>query len=297
MGMKSKIKMLALLGLIFLGGAAFYWYAKGVNIPVLEPRGMIAQKERNLIIIAVMLSLIVVIPVYIMLIVFPLKYREGNKKAVYRPDFEHSRLLESIWWGVPLAIILVLGIITFYSSRDLDPFKKINPNQPEVKIQVVALQWKWLFLYPQQNAASVNIVHMPVNTPVDFEITADAPMNSFWIPQLGGQIYAMSGMATQLHLIASQNGLYRGSSANISGEGFADMHFDAVVESGAGFKNWAQKAASSSNKFDLIAYNQLAKPSNNMAPASFRLADPSLFHFVISKYEAPIYFKGEGANL
>ena len=132
------------------------------------------------------LSLIVVIPVYIMLFLFAWKYREGNTKAKYSPDWDHSALLETIWWTVPLLLITILSVVTWNSSHDLDPFRPLNSSVKPVKIQVVALQWKWLFIYPEQNIASVNYVEFPVNTPVDFEITADAPMNSFWIPQVGG---------------------------------------------------------------------------------------------------------------
>ncbi len=280
--------MLVLLAVIILGLAAFY--LQTVNIPVLEPAGVVGQKERKLIIIAVLLALIVVIPVYVMLIGFAWHYREGNEKALYRPDFDHSRRLESLWWGVPMAIILTLSIITWKSSNELDPFKKLSSTTPEMNIQVVALQWKWLFIYPQQKVASVNFVQLPLNTPINFEITADAPMNSFWIPQLGGQIYAMSGMSTHLHLMADKAGAYYGSSANISGDGFAGMNFIARASSEREFNSWIGQASSTTDELSLNSYNKLALPSQNNPVSYYKLADKNLYDKVINKYLEPVYF-------
>lgn len=258
-----------------------------MSIPVLSPEGPIGSKERNLIILAVTLSLIVVIPVYAMLVGFAWRYREGNKKAKYSPKFDHSRLIEAIWWAVPLVIITILAIATWRSSQDLDPFKPLASNNKQLPIQVVALQWKWLFIYPQQNIASVNFVQFPKNTPIDFEITADAPMNSFWIPKLGGQIYAMSGMSTHLHLMADHVGLYRGSSANISGEGFASMNFIASSTDQEGFRRWVETTRSQPNKLDLASYNNLAKPSKADRAAFFSSVDAGLYDHIVVKFDSP----------
>ncbi len=260
----------------------------GHSIDVLQPKGLIASKERHLMMIAAVLSAVVVVPVFALTAYITLKYREGaNKKAKYSPDLDGNRLLEFVWWGVPGVLILILSVITFQSSHQLDPFKSLDSNKKPLTIQVIALQWKWLFIYPQQGIATVNYAQIPVDTPVDFEITSDAPMNSFWIPQLGGQIYAMSGMSTHLHLMASEAGSYKGSSANISGKGFAGMKFNAVASSETEFDNWVQSVKGTFNPLDSYGYNQLAAPSENNRPANYSPAEPGLYNQVMSKYMGP----------
>lgn len=272
-------------------------YLRSANIPVLEPAGTIGQKEKHLIVEAVLLSLIVIIPVYIMLFGFAWRYREGNEKAKYNPDMDGSRLLESIWWGVPIILITILAVIAWRSSHELDPFKSLSSNKPPLNIQVVALEWKWLFIYPEQGVASVNYFRLPVDRPVNFQITSDAPMNSFWIPQLGGQIYAMSGMATQLHLEASKTGNYLGESANISGEGFADMHFTAAATSQPDFDSWVRSLKKSPNTLGQMAYSRLARPGHDNSVIYYASAQSGLFNQIVSKYEAPVYFAPAGAGL
>jgi cytochrome o ubiquinol oxidase subunit 2 len=287
--MSTKQKLGA--ALVLAGGliAGMAWRLRNNDIAVLQPRGTIGAQEKHLIILAFLLSLIVVIPVYVMLFGFAWRYREGNKKAKYQPDLSGSRLFESIWWGVPLVLITILGVVTYHSSQQLDPFKSLS-SVPPMRIQVVSLQWKWLFIYPDQNIASVNFAQLPVNTPIKFEITSDAPMNSFWIPQLGGQIYAMSGMATNLNLEANQIGDYRGVSANISGEGFAAMHFMTRASSQASFDKWADKMRSAPNVLTAAAYQQLSKPSTNASTQDYRSVQANLFDSIVNKYEPPMYF-------
>lgn len=283
-----------MLALAALGG--FGYYLSRADIPVFQPGGPIAQKEKHLIIIAVLLSAIVVIPVYIMLFSFAWKYRESNKKAKYSPSFSHSRLLESIWWGVPLAIITILGVITWKSSIELDPFKALNSSKPPITIQAISLQWKWLFIYPQQNIASVNYVQFPLGTPIDFEITSDAPMNSFWIPKLGGQIYAMSGMSTHMHLLADRPGSYRGVSANISGAGFAGMHFEAKSVDNRDFQLWVSHMHLTQNSLGLDQYKTLAAPSQDNPVSYYSSVASGLYNSVVAKYESPIYIKPAEAS-
>ncbi|HEY5549895.1 MAG TPA: ubiquinol oxidase subunit II [Candidatus Saccharimonadales bacterium] len=282
---KSKLAILALviLGLISITTI----YLQNVNIPLLNPDGPIGQKERNLIVLAVSLSLIVVIPVYFMLVYFAWNYREGNKKAKYDPHFDHSRLIESVWWGVPLVIITILAIATWKGSHELDPFRPLQADTKPLHIQVVALQWKWLFIYPDYNIATVNLVQFPEKTPLAFDVTADAPMNSFWIPQLGGQIYAMSGMSTKVHLMADSIGSYRGSSANISGEGFADMSFVANSVTSADFAKWIKLVGQYRSWLTLDAYRQLAKPSKNTPIDYYSSVEKDLYHQIVSKYTQP----------
>lgn len=261
-------------------------YLKGSNFAVLNPKGTVALQQRNLLIFAAALSLVVVLPVFALTFFIAWKYRAGNIKADYKPDWDHNKKIEAIWWGVPIALILVLGVVTWNSSHALDPRKALNSNKKPVKVQVVALQWKWLFIYPEYNVASVNYLQFPEDTPVNFEITADAPMNSFWIPQLGGQIYAMSGMKTQLHLMANEVGDYNGSSANISGEGFAGMKFIARASSQADFDSWIQTLKYSSNTLNQDAYAALAKPSKDNPPATF-VGESNLFDTIVMKYMEP----------
>ena len=252
---------------------------------VMNPKGMIAEKQRDLIVISTILMLIVVIPVFLLAIGISWRYR-ANNKAKYTPDWDYNLLAELIWWGLPCLIVFALSVIVWKSSHDLDPFKPLDSNVKPIKIQVVALQWKWLFIYPEEGIASVNLVQFPEKTPINFEITADAPMNSFWIPQLGGQIYAMQGMNAKLHLIADEIGSYRGSSANLSGVGFAGMRFEAVSTTQDGFDQWVASAKQSSN-LGMGEYTELAKPSENNRVEIYSLTDTDLFNQIIMKYMVP----------
>ncbi|HEY8998923.1 MAG TPA: ubiquinol oxidase subunit II [Candidatus Saccharimonadales bacterium] len=269
--------------------AATVLYLRHTTVAVLAPRGVIAAREKHLMVITVLLAAIVVIPVFAMLFAFAWRYREGNsKKAKYSPELDGSRVAETIWWLIPSAIILILSVVTWNSSHALDPYKPIASSVKPLNVEVVALDWKWLFIYPQQNVASVNTLELPVNTPVNFEITADAPMNSFWIPQLGGQIYAMPGMSTQLHLMASQVGNYYGSSANISGSGFSGMNFMAHAVSSADFTRWVASAKKSPKNLTAASYTKLAAPSSNVLPTLYASADSSLYDTIVMKYMMPM---------
>ncbi len=277
-----RIITLVLLVLGILTAATMFFSA--TNVAVLNPKGQIAAQQRDLIVFTVMLIAIVVIPVFIMLGMFGWKYREGNKKAKYTPEWDGNWLLETIWWGIPIVIISILGIVTWQTSHSLDPFKALDSQAKPLSIQVVALQWKWLFIYPEQRVASVNLMQIPKNTPVNFTITADSPMNSFWIPSLGSQVYAMTGMSTQLHLIANEVGDYRGSSANISGKGFADMAFTARASSQTDFDAWINAAARSKQSLDMTTYTDLAQPSSMKMPTYYALKDANLYDKIIMKY-------------
>ncbi len=270
----------------FLG--IIIWYLHGKNFAVLNPAGTIAGQERRLMLITVVLGLLVVIPVYAMLFSFAWKYRESNKNARYSPEMTGNRHIEALWWGIPSVIILVLSVITWQTSHALDPFKPLNvPGKKPLVVEVVALDWKWLFIYPEQGIASINYLQFPVGTPVDFYITADAPMNSFWIPQLGSQIYAMPGMSTQLHLIANKTGSYAGSSANISGKGFAGMKFTAAASSQAEYNNWLNLAKNSPNALDSTAYHRLEQPSENNSTSLYSSVDSNLYSKILLKFMVP----------
>jgi cytochrome o ubiquinol oxidase subunit II len=216
----------------------------------------------------------VIIPVYIFTFIFSWKYRASNPNAKYDPHLIDNTLAECIWWGIPLILTVIIGALTWVETYRLDPFKPLISDKKTMTIQVVALQWKWLFIYPGDQ-------------PIRFEITADAPMNSFWIPDLGGQIYAMPKMKTELNLIANQVGDFRGSSANISGEGFAGMHFIARASTEEDYKNWVQAARNSSKALTFEEYNKIAAPSKNDLPATYVLKDDHLFHQILMKFMQP----------
>lgn len=260
----------------------------GCDLAVLDPKGLIAVDEKHLMITALLLMFIVVIPVIILTLVISRRYRASNTKAKYTPDWSHNVWLELVWWSIPLAIVIVLATLTWISSHRLDPYKPIQSDAKPITIQVVALQWRWLFIYPDQHIATLNFVQFPVNTPVAFYITADAPMNSFQIPQLAGQIYAMAGMQTQLHLIANEMGDYKGRSVSFSGPGFSDMTFIARASSQADFDSWVKTVKQSGKALDFNAYNLLAAPSEDNTPQNFSLTTDDLFHDIIMKYMPPV---------
>ncbi len=194
---KVVVFVLLILVIVILGS---YLLLNGKNIAVLNPQGIVADKQMSLIIFTTLLGMVVIIPVWIMLFLFAYKYRASNTKAKYTPDVEGNRFIETLWWGIPIIIILVLSVVTWFSSHDLDPYKQLQSDKKAITIRVVAMQWKWLFIYPGQGVASVNEVRFPAGTPVNFELTGDAPMSAFWIPNLGSQIYAMNGMVSKLSL-------------------------------------------------------------------------------------------------
>jgi cytochrome o ubiquinol oxidase subunit II len=285
--MKKKFKVI-LLVLFFLAAIAVSaLYISNHSIAVLDPKGMIGEKERDLIITASLLMLIVVIPVFIFALVFAWKYRASNEKARHEPDWEHNYIAEYCWWGVPIIIIAILAVITWKSSHELNPFRPIVTDKKPLTIQVVALDWKWLFIYPEQSIATVNFVQFPEQTPINFEITSDAPMNSFWIPQLGGQIYAMPAMRSKLHLIANEPGTFRGCSANISGKGFAGMKFTAKSSSQEDFNQWVQSVKQPAKVLNLDEYNQLLKPSEYNPVVYYVLGQAGLFDQILMKYMMP----------
>lgn len=285
----SLMVFLTFIVIVILG--IIYLYRDAVAM--LNPKGIIALKELNLMMISTLLMLIVVIPVLIMTIVFAWKYRAGQSQSVYQPDYDSSYVAEAVWWGVPLIIVIILSWITWVSTHELDPFKPLESEKKPLTVQVVALNWKWLFIYPEQNIATINYLQIPEKTPIHFELTADAPMNSFWIPQLGGQIYAMPGMRTELFLMADEQGSYRGSSSNISGKGFAGMVFTTQVTTEEEFNSWAQEIAQTPKILDLKQYQTLALPSEYDPKAFFSLKDHQLFNQIFMKNMMPMHLNKE----
>lgn len=281
--MNNKIKsaILAVVSMLLLNSCD--------NMVIFENKGLIAHDEGNLILIALGLMLIVVIPVFIMIFAFAWKYRDRgeNHTAKYTPEWDNSHAIEFVVWSIPIAIIIALATITWISSHKLDPYRPLDSEVKPVEIEVVALDWKWLFIYPEQGIATVNYIKFPANTPLNFKVTADAPMNSFSIPALGGQIYAMAGMQTQLHLIANENGEFKGYSANFSGQGFSGMKFEAVAVSNEDFNQWVKDVKRSPHKLDVNEYNVIAKPSEDDVTKLYSSVEPELFKQVVMKYMMP----------
>ncbi len=260
-------------------------------IAFLFPEGIIGIEQRNLFLIIQAIMLLVIIPVYILTYVFSWRYRSSNKNAVYDPDLIDNKTAEFVWWGVPLILTTIICVLTWYKTHELDPYKPIASDKKPITIQGVALQYKWLFIYPEEKIASLNFLQFPIGTPLKFELTADAPMNSLWIPKLGGQIYAMPNSRTTLYLMSDGIGDFRGSSAQISGEGFADMHFIARSSSEEDFKKWVEEVKKSDKILDFNAYNELAKPSVR-EPEVFQ-ASAGLFNEILNKYMHPAKEKAE----
>ena len=274
-----------LLGILLMQPLQVYFLHD--KIDVLFPEGKIAFAQRNLLFVIQALMLLIIIPVYILTFIFSWKYRADNKNATYDPDLVDHKIAEIIWWGLPLVMVLIVSGLSWIKTHELDPYKPIESDKKPVKIQVVALQWKWLFLYPEEKIATVNYLQIPEKTPIHFEITADAPMNSFWIPDLGGQIYAMPGMRTELFLIADEVGESRGSSANISGKGFAGMTFMTKATTEEDFQQWVKSSQQTTNTLNWKSYQELAAPTENHPVEVYQLMDDKIFHQILMKFMQP----------
>jgi cytochrome o ubiquinol oxidase subunit II len=253
------------------------------NMGILAPKGSVGVAERTLIATSTYAMLIVVIPVILLTVWFAWRYRStGN--GTYAPKWDHSTAIEVVVWTIPTLIIIFLAVLTWKTTHELDPYKPLQSDVKPINVEVVALDWKWLFIYPDQGIATVNQLAVPVGTPVNFLITSDSVMNSFFIPQLGTQIYAMAGMVTRLHLVADEAGDYDGLSANFSGRGFSDMKFRALAESPADFNAWVEKVKASPQQLSMDAYGKVAQPSEKDPVQYFSSVNPDLFHNIIAKY-------------
>jgi cytochrome o ubiquinol oxidase subunit II len=254
----------------------------GCSEGVLDPKGPIAAAERLILFNSLGIMLAIVIPTMLATLVVAYWFRSSNRRARYQPEFTYSGRLELLVWSIPLMTVLLVGAVAWIGSYDLDPPKPIASSTKPVKVQVVSLDWKWLFVYPEQGVASVNQLTIPVGTPVSFELTSSGVMNSFFVPQLAGQIYTMAGMVTHLNLQADHSGTYRGMSANFSGEGFADMHFNVDAVTPEVFAEWVASTRSSGPVLDAQAYAALVEPSKAVAPFTYRSIAPGLFTSILS---------------
>ena len=253
------------------------------DAPVLNPKGPIALAERNLLFTAFGLMMIVAIPVYVMVALFCIRYRR-NGGGKYRPDWDGSNAVEAVIWFIPLVIVIIIGTMVWDSTHKLDPYREIEGHGEPFEVQVVAQDWKWLFIYPELGVASVNELAFPADRPVKFEITSDTVMNSFWIPALGGQIYAMAGMRSELNLLADGPGSFRGRNTMYSGDGFADQHFSALALADEDFAAWQEKVKAADNALDARAYVELVKPSEKNPVSYYSTYEPNLFDIVLRKY-------------
>ncbi|MGJ4904130.1 ubiquinol oxidase subunit II [Bradyrhizobium sp. HKCCYLS2058] len=280
----------------FLGMLPLGLALGGCNLVVLAPSGDVAAQQRDLVIIATVLMLLIVIPVMAATAIVAWRYRQSNQAATYTPDWDHSTQLELLIWAAPLLIIICLGAVTWMGTHLLDPYRTlgrisaeraVTPQDKPLEVNVVALDWKWLFIYPEYGIASLNELAAPVNRPLDFRITSSSVMNSFYIPALAGQIYAMPGMQSRLHAVINKPGIYRGFSANYSGSGFSGMRFAFRGLSDADFAGWVDKAKASGQELNKQDYLALERPSANEPVRHYASVDSDLFRAILNMCVEP----------
>jgi cytochrome o ubiquinol oxidase subunit II len=259
----------------------------GCSGGVLDPRGPIADANAKILLNALEIMLVIVVPTIVAALVFAWWFRASNTRARYRPDFVYSGRIELIVWAIPLLVILFLGGVIWIGSHDLDPFKPIPSQSKTLEVQVVSLDWKWLFIYPERDVASVNEIVVPVDTPVHFSLTSASVMNMFFVPQLGSMIATMNGMVTQLHLEADHAGSFYGQSSQYSGDGFSGMNFTLRAVPQAEFDQWIGAARQAGPALDLEAYVALAQQSQNVAPHTYREVEPTLFRDLVTQQLPP----------
>jgi cytochrome o ubiquinol oxidase subunit 2 len=253
---------------------------------ILDPQGPIGAAERTILIDSVAIMLAIVLPTIVAIFAFAFWFRASNKSATYRPEWAYSGRIEMVVWSIPALTVILLGGVAWLGAHQLDPAKAVEASR-RLKIQVVSLDWKWLFIYPEQKVATVNTLTVPVGAALEFDLTSASVMNAFFIPQLGSMIYTMNGMRSRLNLRADRTGTYQGLSAHFSGDGFPTMRFDVNVVDDAAFSGWAKSAAASTNSLDASAYRDLAKQSSGHAKAIYRLDDPGLFDAIVKQRLPP----------
>ena len=269
-------------GLLF----ALAVFLTGCNTAILNPKGQIGHDEKTLLITATVLMLLVVVPVIIMTLTFAWKYRASNTKARYEPNWSHSTAIEVVVWSIPCMIVLVLAVLTWRSSHALDPYRPIESDVKPVVIEAISLDWKWLFIYPEEKIAVVNEIKFPVDTPLNFKLTSDTVMNAFFIPHLGSMIYSMAAMETKLHLIANETGEFPGMSSHYSGAGFAKMHFTAHSVTPDEYQQWLGQVRAGQASLDKETFNALgAERNSDWHPVTYygRVED-GLFDWIIAKH-------------
>ncbi len=264
---------------VFLSGCS--------SMPILDPKGPVGSAELSDIIIAFGLMLIVVVPVIFMALWFPRKYSASRKGQDYDPKWSHSARIDMVVWLIPAVIVTALGTLAWKESHRLDPYMPVDPGKAPIHVEAVSLDWKWLFIYPDEHVATVNQLVIPVNVPVSFRITSSSVMSSFFIPRLGSQIYAMAGMQTRLHLLAAETGIYSGQNQQYSGRGYADMHFRVVVASRKDFDSWLKNVEKTPEKLDYSRYLEISKPGIGYPLTAFSGVQDGLFEKIIERAGKP----------
>lgn len=268
-----------------------------VNLQVLNPRGIIAAGQRDLIVGSMGFMLAIAIPVMLFAFFVVWKYREGNNSK-HAPEWTGNNLIKVSYVGFFTVLVLIFSVIVYKSAYALDPHKPIESSVKPLTVQVVALDWKWLFIYPEEGIATVNFLQVPVNTPINFRLTADdTPMNSFWIPQLSGQIYAMPAMETKIHMLGDSIGDFQGGAAEINGRGFSGMRFITRVSSREDFDKWLEEVYMSPKYLDKKTYEELVKPSKNIPAAYYSSVEPNLYNTILNKLMMPTPTSGEMKNM
>lgn len=251
---------------------------------ILNSKGPVGQSQAKLIIIAFALMLIVVIPVFVMVVLFSVKYRKGNSNATYKPTWAHSTTIEWIIWIVPVSIIIVLAYLTWTSTYELDPYKPIVSEKNALEVEVISTDWNWVFVYPEYQIATVNELSIEAGRPVSFKLTSASVMTSFFIPQLGSQIYAMAGMQTKLNLHTDHPGVYRGQNMEYSGNGYGTMYFDVKASTSEEFNAWVKSVQSSSDTLSMTKFDEIKVPHINHPVSYFVLGNPNIFMDVMMPY-------------
>jgi cytochrome o ubiquinol oxidase subunit 2 len=254
---------------------------------ILDPQGPVAAANKAILIDSIAIMLAIVVPTIIAIFAFAFWFRASNPRAQYLPNFAHSGRIELVVWSIPALTIILLGGVAWIGSHELDPRVPVPGTGSPVRIQVVSLDWKWLFIYPDQRVATVNALTVPVGAPLQFELTSGSVMNVFFVPQLGSMIYTMNGMVTRLNLRADQEGTYQGLSAHFSGDGFPEMMFDVHVISPLDFPNWVEATAKSDKALNADAYKQLSRQSIESGRPTYQLPDPRLFDDIATQRIPP----------
>jgi cytochrome o ubiquinol oxidase subunit II len=255
---------------------------------VLDPHGPVGRAERVILYDATAIMLAVIVPVIVLTLVFAWWFRARNSRARYRPDWEYSGRIEMIVWSIPVLVILFLGGIAWIGSHDLDPPLPLAESTAPLDIEVVSLDWRWLFIYPHQGIASLNRLVVPAGVPLRFRLTSTTVMNSFFVPQLGSQIYTMPNMVTQLNLQADQPGTFAGLSAQFSGDGFSDMRFDLVSTEAAAFEDWVNTTKTQGGVLDAATFEKLAMPARAAGAPTYARVSAGLFDRISSGHLAAV---------
>lgn len=281
MYMKNIKFILAAFLTILITVLVIFFALRNDHALLIHPKGVMARSELELLATQILLMLIVIVPTFVVLFATVWKRSEQPKSTPFHIN-------QPILWLIPTSVIAIMAVITWQAAHKLDPYRPLTSDDQPLTIQVVALDWKWLFIYPEQGIATVNFVQFPANIPIHFRLAADgSPMNSFWIPQLSGQIYSMSGMSTSLHLMADGPGSYTGRAAEINGKGYADMTFEVTSSSTSDFDNWVSDVKQSSQELTEATYNELIKPSIHHPVTFYSSVKKDLYHEIMMKYMAP----------